>query len=205
MRVPVTMQMDVRLQRDAMGDKGRLIIISAPSGAGKTSVIHRFLSTHPDMIHSISWTTRPARPGNIDEGYYHIVDKEAFQKGIEEGMFAEWAEVHKYLYGTPKKPLDQWLSEGKDVLLDLDVVGGLKLKEMYNDQAISIFLLPPSIDELKKRLTGRRTDSAEAQEIRLNNALEELECKDKYDYQVVNDVLEKACREIEEILDYETA
>lgn len=180
--------------------RGRLIIISSPSGGGKTSVIKRFLSTHPNVVHSISYTTRPKRPGDVDKGYYRIVDKKTFEGGIRDGTFAEWAEVHGNLYGTPKIPLDKWIADGKYVLLDLDVIGGMNLKKLYKNDAISIFILPPSIDELKKRLKGRGTDSKEVQELRLKNALKELEYKDRYDYRVINDDLGRACQEIEKLL-----
>ena len=183
-----------------MTHPGRLIIISAPSGGGKTTVINRFLETHPNTIHSVSWTTRPIRKGEIDGIDYHFIDEKIFRDGIENNQFAEWAEVHNNFYGTPIEPIDRWLTEGKDVLLDLDVIGGLKLKDLYKKKAIAIFLIPPSTEELKKRLVGRGTDSKEVQELRLKNALEELTYKERYDYRVVNDVLERACLEIEEIL-----
>lgn len=179
---------------------GRLIIIAAPSGTGKTTVIHRFLSTNPNTIHSVSCTTRPIRPNEVDGRDYHFIDDVTFKKWISEGKFAEYCPVHDHIYGTPKEPLDKWLSEGKDVLLDLDVVGALKLKKLYGDKAITIFLIPPSDEELKKRLLSRGTDTKEQQSLRLKNALNEMTYKDKFDHRVVNDVLDKACGEIEEIL-----
>jgi len=180
--------------------KGRLIIIAAPSGAGKTSVIKRFLSTHPNTVHSISCTTRPIRPGKVDEGYYQFLDHKTFKEWMDRGEFAEWAEVHGHLYGTPKEPLEKSLDEGGDVLLDLDVVGSLKLKELYGERAVSIFILPPSVEELTKRLSARGTDSLEVRRIRLRNAIEEMKFKDNFDYQVINDNLEHACLEIERII-----
>jgi len=183
-----------------MPTRGRLIIISSPSGGGKTSVIKHFLETHPNTVHSISYTTRPPRPGDVDKDYYRNVDRETFEKGIKEGMFAEWAEVHHHLYGTPKGPLEDFLNEGKNVLLDLDVIGGLNLKELYKDEAVSIFILPPSEEELKRRLSARATDSEEVQAIRLKNAIEEMTYQDRYDHRVINDDLEKACLRIEEIM-----
>lgn len=180
--------------------KGRLIIISAPSGTGKTSVIRKFLSTHPNMIHSISCTTRPMRPDKADKADYHFIDEETFRAWIDKGKFAEWAKVHGHFYGTPKEPLDEWLKKGRDVLLDVDVMGGMNLKKMYGNRAVSIFLVPPTDEELGRRLSKRGTDSAEAQALRLKNALKEMTCRDEYDYRVVNDVLDRACLEIEKIL-----
>ena len=174
--------------------------MAAPSGGGKTSVIKRFLARNPKMVHSISCTTRPPRACEIDGKYYHHIDRKTFENGIRKGQFAEWAEVHNHFYGTPKAPLDKWLRQARDVLLDLDVVGSLNLKQIYKDKAITIFILPPSMGELKRRLTNRGTDSKEVQELRLKNALTELEHKDKFDYQIINDDLDRACLEIEKIL-----
>lgn len=183
-----------------MKETGRLIVMAAPSGGGKTSVIERLLSRHPNMVHSISCTTRPTRPGEINGKYYHHIDRKTFEEGIGASQFAEWAEVHNNLYGTPKEPLDKWLSEGHDVIFDLDIIGSLNLKKLYGERAITIFILPPSLDELKHRLVRRATDSKEVQELRLKNALEELTHQDEFDYKVVNDDLDKACLEIEKIL-----
>ncbi|MBU0630987.1 MAG: guanylate kinase [Candidatus Margulisbacteria bacterium] len=183
-----------------MNRKGRLIIISSPSGGGKSSVIRKFLSTHPNMMHSISCTTRPVRKDSRDVKDYKFVTHETFHKWIEENKFAEWAMVHNNYYGTPKEDLQNAIDEGIDVMLDVDVVGGMNLKKMYGDRAIAIFLLPPSIDELKKRLGNRGTDPIEVQQLRLTNAMTELTYKDKFDHQVVNDNLDRACSEIEQIL-----
>lgn len=185
--------------------KGRVVIISAPSGGGKTTIIHRLLSKHKNMTYSISCTTRPIRPGETDGKDYHFIDDATFKKMMADGRLAEWNKVHDHHYGTPIEPLEKWLSEGKDVLLDLDVIGGLKLVDLYRDCAISIFLLPPSREELEKRLASRKTDSKEVQKLRLKNALTELTYKDKFDHQVINDDLEKAYREVEEILGYAAA
>lgn len=183
--------------------QGRLIILSAPSGTGKTSVIQRLLKKHPTMIHSVSWTTRPKRAQEIDGQDYHFIDEVAFKQGIGTGIFAEWAEVHSSYYGTPKEPLERWLKEGRNVLLDLDVQGGLHLKKLYPKQAISIFLLPPSVPELERRLMARKTDSLSERKLRLANAKKEMTFKDKYDYQVVNEELVQACAGIEKILGLE--
>jgi guanylate kinase len=179
---------------------GRIIIVSAPSGGGKTSVISRLMARHPDLIHSISFTTRPARPGGVDVGYYEIVSEAAFRAGVARGELAEWAEVHGHLYGTPRGPLDRWLAEGRDVIADVDVVGGENLKRAYGERAVSIFLLPPSMEALEERLARRATDSEEVRQLRLRNAVRELACQDRYDHRVVNDDLDRACAEIEGIL-----
>jgi len=180
--------------------KGHLIVLSAPSGTGKTSVIRRLLKTHPNMIHSVSCTTRPKRTGEVEGGDYHFIDRDTFIKKIDKGEFAEWAEVHNRFYGTPRAPLEKALEEGKDVILDLDVQGGMKVKGLFGDKAITIFLLPPSVEELERRLSTRGTDSAEERQIRLENARHELAMKDAYDYQILNKDLEQACLEIEKIL-----
>jgi guanylate kinase len=185
-----------------MKGKGRLIIIASPSGGGKTSVIKYLLNKYPSMVHSISCTTRPARGNEKDGQYYYHVDRKTFEDGIKTGKFAEWALVHDNFYGTPKEPLDNWLSMKKDIVLDLDIVGSLNLKKMYGDQAISIFLLPPSMKELKKRLATRKTDSVEAQNLRLKNAIEELSKKGLFDHRIINDTLELTYKEVEKIIDY---
>lgn len=179
---------------------GRLIIISAPSGTGKTSVIERFLKTHPNRIHSISCTTRPMRKGETDGVEYHFIAEERFRERVAKGGFVEWAEVHGHLYGTLKKDLDEILKKGKEILLDLDVQGGMNLKRLYGERALSIFLMPPSMEELKRRLSLRGTDSAEQLEIRLKNAEHEMRQKDHYDTVIVNADLEETCREIEKVL-----
>ena len=183
-----------------MSDRGFLVIISAPSGTGKSTVIRKFLAEHPKMVHSISCTTRKPRPEKHDAHDYHFIEREQFLEWIDHGKLAEWAEYCGNYYGTPREPLDAWMADGKIVLLDLEVVGGTKLKELYKDDAISIFLLPPSEEELKRRLSSRGTDSVEAQEKRLKTAMFEITYKDRYDFNVVNDNLEHACAEIEAII-----
>jgi len=180
--------------------QGRLVILSAPSGGGKTSAIRRLRARHADLLHSISWTTRPVRPGKVDDAYYENVDRRTFLAAAERGTFVEWTEVHGHLYGTPRGPLDEALARGHDVLLDLDVVGGLKLKQAYGRHAVLIFLMPPSLEELRRRLSARATDSAAVQDLRLVNAAAELDYKDRYDHRVVNDDLARACAEVETIL-----
>jgi guanylate kinase len=188
-----------------MENKGLLIVIASPSGGGKTSVIQKLKERQAELVHSISCTTRPMRKGEVNHKYYHHISREEFEKGIKAGEFVEWAHVHTDLYGTPKAPIDQWLKEGRNVILDLDVVGSLNVKKIYGRRAVTIFILPPSIEELKKRLANRRTDPAEAQALRLKNALEEMTHKDEFDHNVINDELERVCGEIERIVIASTA
>ena len=185
-----------------MPRRGRLIVFVAPSGSGKTSVIRLVRSRHGGVAYSVSCTTRPMRPGEVDGRDYRFLDAATFRRGVDEERFVEWAEVHGHLYGTPRQPLDEALDQGRDIFLDLDIVGSMRLKELYGDRAVTIFLSPPSVDELERRLLARATDSPEVQRLRLRNALTELTFKDRFDFQVVNDDLERACREIDGILGF---
>jgi len=176
-------------------------VFVAPSGAGKTTVIHRIREAHPDLGYSVSCTTRPMRPGEVDGRDYTFLDPATFNDGIARGRFVEWAEVHGYLYGTPREPLDLALAEGRDVMLDLDVVGSLKLKRVFGDRAVTVFILPPSVEELERRLLARATDAPDVQAVRLRNALTEMTFRDRFDHRVVNDDLDRVCAEIEAIID----
>ncbi len=183
-----------------MERQGRLVVFVAPSGAGKTTLIHRFLQRHPGMAYSVSCTTRPMRPGEVDGRDYTFLTDAAFQADLAAGRFVEWARVHDHFYGTPREPLDRALAEGRDVMLDLDVVGSLALKAAYGDRAVTLFILPPSIDELRRRLRTRATDAPDVQALRLRNAMDELARQDRFDHRIVNDDLDRACAEIEGIL-----
>lgn len=183
-----------------MKPKGKIIVIAAPSGCGKTSVIKRFLAEHANAQHSISCTTRPMRPGETDGKDYHFLDAATFSKKIADDEFAEWAEVHEHHYGTLKSTLDEAIENGVNLFLDLDVVGCFNLKKMYGDDAIAVFLAPPSMEELARRLVDRKTDSEEQLKIRLNNAVKEMTYKNRFDHLVVNDVLDDAYRQIEAIV-----
>jgi guanylate kinase len=185
-----------------MPRRGRIIVFVAPSGAGKTSVIRLVRSRHEGIGYSVSCTTRPMRPGEVDGRDYRFLDTPTFRRGIEEGRFVEWAEVHGHLYGTTREPLDAALVEGRDVFLDLDVVGSLRVKELFGDRAVTIFLSPPSVEELERRLSARATDAPEVQRLRLRNALTEMTFKDRFDFEVVNDDLERAYQEIYGILGF---
>jgi len=179
--------------------KGRLFIISAPSGTGKSTVVAHLLTSIPELVYSISYTTRPPRKGEQGGKDYHFVDEMTFRRLVSEGFFAEWAEVHGALYGTPRVELEETIASGKNVILDIDIQGGMALKHRY-PKAVTIFLAPPSFEELKERLSGRKTDSEAVVAKRLENATHEMAFKDRYDYCVVNDELRHTCYQIASII-----
>ncbi len=180
-------------------EKGLLVVISAPSGTGKTTLCHMLLEEFENMEFSVSYTTRIPREGEINGRDYFFVDRETFERMIEEGDFLEWAEVYGNLYGTSKSQVIKAIESGKDVLLDIDVQGALQVKNNF-PEAVLIFILPPSLKELEKRLRKRGTDSGEAIERRLRIAREEIRKSIYYDYLVVNDVLEVAFNKLKSII-----
>jgi guanylate kinase len=179
--------------------RGSLFIVSAPSGAGKTTLCKRLLSSLPHLRFSISYTTRQPRQGEIHDRDYTFISREDFSSMIGRDAFIEWAEVHGELYGTSRKRLEEFLDNGYDVILDIDTQGALQIKERYREGTY-IFLLPPSLEILQKRLTGRKTDSSEEIEKRLKRAVAEIWTYSQYDYVIINDKLENALREFEAII-----
>ncbi len=179
-----------------MPDKpGLLFILSAPSGAGK-STLCRALQTHlPDLSYSVSYTTRPPRSGERDGIDCHFIAKDDFEKGIDRGRWAEWAKVHGNYYGTSADLLDRVLRDGKDILLDIDVQGMRQILKKY-PAAITIFIMPPSLETLRNRLKSRKTDSSAVISVRLKNAQMEMAQKDLYHHIVINDQLADAVAEL---------
>lgn len=165
--------------------KGNLIILSGPSGVGKTTLRRRVQKKIASLTFSISWTTRPPRPGEKPDQDYHFVSPSRFEKQITRGGFLEWARVHNDYYGTPLKPVRTWLRQGQDVLLDIDVQGARQVKQKM-PEAVSVFILPPSRQELKRRLSRRRTESPQALRLRLRNAEQELADWVLFDYALIN-------------------
>lgn len=180
---------------------GKLFILSGPSGAGKGTICKELLAqtSREDVQLSVSMTTRNPRPGETEGVSYYYVSKEEFLRRIEAGGLLEHAEVYGNYYGTPKQPVIDKLAAGIDVILEIDMQGALKVKENYPD-GVFIFILPPSMSELRKRLTGRGTETAEAIEMRLGETLKELSYIDKYDYCVVNGQLDEAVHRVKSIL-----
>jgi len=182
--------------------KNKLFVMSAASGAGKTTLKDLVIKDFPDIKYSISATTRKPREGEIDGVHYFFKTKEEFEKLIKEDGLIEWNEVHGNYYGTPKSFVEQTLAEGNRVIFDLDVFGKVNFDKVYPD-ATGILILPPSEEELEKRLRGRGTDSEEVIQLRLHNAKKEMEfakTQGKYEYVIINDDLQRAANELREIL-----
>ena len=180
---------------------GKLFVLSGPSGAGKGTICKELLAqtSRDDVQLSVSMTTRSPRVGETEGVSYYYVSKEEFLRRIEAGELLEYAEVYGNYYGTPKQPVLEKLAAGVDVILEIDMQGALKVKENYPD-GVFIFILPPSMSELRKRLTGRGTETANAIEMRLGETLKELSYIDKYDYCVVNGQLDEAVSRVKSIL-----
>lgn len=182
-----------------MNKEGLLFIISAPSGAGKTSLCKEVVKFFPNLYHSVSYTTRLPRPGEKDGEDYRFVSKDKFQEMIDNKRFVEWAEIYDNRYGTTIDSLKEYLHKGTDIILDIDGQGGSQLKSEYPD-GIYVFILPPSWKDLEERLRLRSTDSDEDIEKRLRNAKEELQYIYHYDYIVVNNDLEEAVSALKSII-----
>lgn len=182
--------------------KGLIVVISAPAGVGKTTLCKRLLQISSSFISSVSFTTRPPRKNEIEGVDYYFVSREEFEKLIKKGVFVEWAEVHGHLYGTSADFLKKNIEAGKDVVLEVDVKGGRKIKEKY-PASILVFILPPSWEELKKRLKGRATEDEKSIKERLATAKEEIKFLPYYDYFVINDDINVAVKELVAIIEAE--
>lgn len=182
-----------------MKREGVLYVISAPSGAGKTSLCKEIIDIFPNLRHSVSYTTRPPRNGEVHGRDYFFVGKEEFDRMVEAGEFAEWAEVHGNFYGTSLATLKESRSEGIDLILDIDCQGARQLKGRF-EGGVYIFVLPPSIEELRRRLDNRSSDSQEVIERRIQNASGEIKEARWYDYIIVNDKFSEALEQLKSVL-----
>lgn len=180
--------------------RGNLIIISAPSGTGKTTILKKLFAQLKGVTFSVSHTTRQPRTGEVDGIDYHFVDKDDFQKMLEADQFLEWAEVHGNFYGTSKAEVQKHLDNGLDVFLDIDVQGARQVRQAAGEESFSVFVVPPSWQEQEKRLTGRGTDSVETIKLRLENAQHEMKDAGLYDYLIVNDTVERAVDTLRSII-----
>lgn len=177
-------------------NKGAILIISGPSGSGKSSLVKSISQNIEDIYFSVSSTTRQKREGEEDGINYHFVDEETFKQDISDGMFLEWARVHGNYYGTSLKPILKAIKEGKLVVFDIDVQGHKIAKAKLENVITSVFITTPSISALKQRLVERGTDTQEVIQRRLNNALSEMTSIQDYDFLLINDQFEKACEEL---------
>ncbi len=179
--------------------KGRLFVISGPSAVGKGTIVDNIIKASDDVSLSVSATTRAPRDGETEGVSYFFMSEEEFKSKIDEGGFLEYANVHGNYYGTPKAPVEECLSAGRDVILEIDVQGAMQVMRSYGG-AIGIFILPPSIEELRSRIENRGTESAEDIELRMSRALDEIGHIGSYDYFVVNDDLREAVDTVRAIM-----
>ena len=186
-----------------MTRRGLLLILSSPSGAGKTTISRMLLDADGEIKLSVSATTRPPRPGEIDGVHYHFVDDAEFDQMVEEDDFYEWAHVFGHRYGTPKGKIRAGLKEGQDFLFDIDWQGTQQLYQKDQQDVVRVFILPPSIAELRRRLESRATDDGDVIDARMERARSEISHWDAYDYVVINENVDACFAKVREILDAE--
>ncbi len=180
--------------------RGVLFVLSSPSGAGKSTIARKLLAAETDLSMSVSATTRAPRPGEVDGKDYHFVDLEEFRRMASDHEFLEWAHVFDNRYGTPRAPVDAMLTAGKDVLFDIDWQGAQQLFQIAGGDVVRVFILPPSMAELRQRLIGRNTDTTDVIDRRMDRAAAEVSHWDGYDYVLVNDDVEACFRAVQTIL-----
>jgi guanylate kinase len=185
-------------------NKGKLFVITAPSGAGKTSLIEALMRDDPSLRLSVSYTTRPPRPGEKNAVDYHFVDDAAFLAMRGRGEFLESAEVHGYRYGTSKRVITEALARGEDLILEIDWQGAQQVRRIYPGY-VGVFILPPSVDELERRMRSRGQDSEDVIRRRLDNAREELAHADEFEYRIINKDFDTARRELARVIAVERA
>lgn len=183
--------------------RGLMLVLSSPSGAGKSTISRALLDKHPDLTMSVSATTRPMRPGEVEGKDYFFIDTAKFEAMAEDGEFLEHAKVFDNYYGTPRGPVEAALKSGKDVLFDVDWQGTQQLRQNARDDLASIFILPPSVDELERRLYARAQDPEDVVKRRMAKATSEMSHWAEYDYIIVNEAVSQSVAEAEAILDAE--
>lgn len=180
--------------------RGLLIVLSSPSGAGKSTIARMLLDADNEVTMSVSATTRPMRPGETNNVDYHFVDDDAFDTMIDDGEFVEWAPVFGFRYGTPKAPVKQALRQGRDILFDIDWQGTQQLQAAMGEDLVSIFILPPSMEELERRLRNRGTDSNEVISERMSRAAAEISHWPEYEYVLVNRDMDHCLSQVRSIV-----
>jgi guanylate kinase len=190
-------------RRETLSRRGLMFVLSSPSGAGKTTLTRLLVHKEKNIELSISVTTRQRRPSEVDGVHYHFLSRQAFEKMRDAGDLLEWAEVHGNYYGTPAKPVEKAIAKGKDILFDIDYQGTRQLYKKAADDVVSIFILPPSIAEMKKRIRRRAAEDEMTIKKRLTTAKQELPRWKEYDYVVINDDLDAAFADIHSILQAE--
>jgi guanylate kinase len=191
------------MDSDTRQRRGLLIVLSSPSGAGKSTISRMLLAADKEVTMSISATTRPRRPGEIEGVDYHFVDDSEFERMVASGEFVEWAPVFGFRYGTPKAPVKSALREGRDILFDIDWQGTQQLHSAMGEDLVRIFILPPSMAELERRLRERATDHEEVIADRMHRAASEISHWAEYDYVLVNDDMEQCLTEVRTIVEAE--
>ena len=179
--------------------QGKLFVLSGPSGVGKGTILTRLFVDFQDIEYSVSATTRQARAGEVQGENYYFMSEEEFFQLVENDQLIEWANVHNNYYGTPKEYVDKTLKKGQDIILEIDIQGAKQVRENYPD-AVFIFLLPPSLQELEQRLEQRGSEDKRNKKIRLRNAREEMQEKQKYDYVIINDRIEETVDQLRSII-----
>lgn len=190
--------MDTALQR-----RGLMFVLSSPSGAGKTTITRALLNNNPNLEISISATTRPRRPGEVDGQDYYFVDIPQFNAMADNGEMLEHAKVFGNYYGTPKQPVEEALNRGNDIIFDIDWQGTQRLREIARDDLVTVFILPPNAKELERRLRSRAQDSEEAIRVRMDKAADEMTHYSEYDYVLINNNIDLAIAQAQNILDSE--
>ncbi|MBV1918856.1 MAG: guanylate kinase [Sphingomonadaceae bacterium] len=180
-----------------------MLVLSSPSGAGKTTISRKLLDADQQIRMSVSVTTRPMRPGEVDGKDYHFTTREEFDRMVEAGEFLEYAEVFGNHYGTPRAQIEQGLESGQDFLFDIDWQGTQTLRQEMGDDVVPVFLLPPSVDELRQRLTSRSTDSTDVINARMERARDEISHWDAYGYVLINDDIDECFGQVGQILSAE--
>ena len=183
--------------------RGLLIVLSSPSGAGKSTISRMLLEADDQVTMSVSATTRPKRPGEVDDVDYHFVDDAEFERLVEGDEFAEWAYVFDHRYGSPKEPIKEALKDGRDILFDIDWQGTQQLRGAFATDLVRIFILPPSMEELERRLRARGTDSEEVVESRMRRAASEIGHWGESDYVLINQNMDECLAEVRAIIDAE--